>query len=206
MFGAAGVWEPGAGVRIGCWRPHARFRAFSCPPARGVPLRIAHLHAAASHLRFRTMAVAPTCRNTRQQSRSVGEERERGLQENESHEAEPAQSASPRDGLTEEPAHGAILRTTWEKPIAPGVRKFCYQGPGTTLKRRRLKMTGGGGFPIQTADSSESDQEYRFGADEAPFSEAKLKIMGCLSKYKANSTWREPCTRGLRGRVSDDEM
>jgi len=84
MFGATGVRESRAGVRIVGWRLHVGFRALCWAPARDVPLRIAHLHAAASQVRFRTMAVAPACRNTPQRCGSVREEPERAAQENDS--------------------------------------------------------------------------------------------------------------------------
>jgi hypothetical protein len=128
MFGATGVWQPRAGVRIvgGCL--HMRLRAFGRPPARGAPLRIAHLHTAASEVRFRAMAVAPAGRNTPQQGRRVGQERVGALQEKESQEAEPRQGAWPRDGFTGGPPHGAILPRVWEKTDSPGSPEILLPG------------------------------------------------------------------------------
>jgi hypothetical protein len=38
MLGAAGVWEPRTGVRIGGGRLHVGLRAFYGPPAGGISL------------------------------------------------------------------------------------------------------------------------------------------------------------------------
>ena len=95
MFGAARLREPWASVRIMGWRLHMRLRAFCCPPARDVPLRIANLHAATSQVRFRTMAIAPACRNTPQQCGCVREERERAGQKDDSEERESAERTPP---------------------------------------------------------------------------------------------------------------
>ena len=126
MFGAAGMRESRAGVRIMGWRLHVGFRALCWPPVREVPLRIAHLHAAASQVRFGTMAVAPASRNTPQQRWCVREEPERAAQENDSKKIESAEGALPRERFAEEPAHGGILRKECEKTDSPGVRKCCY--------------------------------------------------------------------------------
>jgi hypothetical protein len=50
VLGAVRMREPWASVRIMGWSLHMRLRAFCRPPARDVPLRIAHLHAAASQV------------------------------------------------------------------------------------------------------------------------------------------------------------
>ncbi len=134
MLGAVRMREPRASVRIMGWGPHMRLRALCCPPARDVALRIAHLHAAALQVRFRTMAVAPCCWNTPQQCGCVSEERERAGQENDSLEVESAQGTPPRDGLVDEAAHENILRKEPGKTDSPGVRESCYQGPGTSGK------------------------------------------------------------------------
>ena len=131
MFGATGMRESRAGVRIMGWRLHVGFRALGCPPARDIPLRIAHLHAAASQVRFRTMAVAPACRNTPQQYGCVRGEPERAAQENDSKKIESAAGTPPQERFAEEPAHRGILRKARGKTDSPVVRIFCYQGPGT---------------------------------------------------------------------------
>jgi hypothetical protein len=131
MLGAVRMREPWASVRIMGWRLHVRLRAFCCSPARHVPLRIAHFHAATSQVRFRTMAVASPCRNTPQQRGCVRKERERVGQENDSLKVESAQRTPPRDSLVDEAAHESILRKERGKTDSPGVRKLCYQGPGT---------------------------------------------------------------------------
>jgi hypothetical protein len=156
MLGAVRMREPWASVRIMGWRLHMRLRAFCCPPARGVPLRITHLHAAASQVRFRTMAVASACRNAPEQCRCVREERQRTGQENDSLEAESAQGILPRDGLADEAAHESILRKERGKTDSPGVRESCYQGPGTS-GRGAYEFDGERRFPIQTGDRSELD-------------------------------------------------
>ncbi len=143
MLGAVRMREPRASVRIMGWGPHMRLRALCCPPARDVALRIAHLHAAASQVRFRTMAVAPCCRNTPQQCGCVSEERERAGQENDSLEVESAQGTPTRDGLVDEAAHENILRKEPGKTDSPGVRESCYQGPGTKWQGcARLRWRG----------------------------------------------------------------
>ena len=154
MFGAAGMRESRAGVRIMGWRLHVGFRALCWPPVRDVPLRIAHLHAAASQVRFRTMAVAPACRNTPQQYGCVREQPERAAQENDSEEIESAEGTPPRQRFAEEPAHGGILRRAREKTDSPGVQKCCYQGPGTN-GRSAPENDGARPFPIQTGGGSE---------------------------------------------------
>jgi hypothetical protein len=131
MLGAVRMREPRASMRIMGWRLHMKLRAFCCPPARDISLRIAHLHAAASQVRFRTMAVAPACRYTPQQCGCVRKERQRAGQENDSLEVECEQGRPPRDGLVDEAAHESILRKERGKTDSPGVRKLCYQGPGT---------------------------------------------------------------------------
>ena len=154
MFGATGMRESRAGVRIKGWRLHVGFRALCWPPVRDVPLRIAHLHAAASQMRFRTMAVTPACRNASQQYGCVREEPERAAQENDSKKIESAEGTPPREGFAEEPAHGGILRKAREKTDSPGVREACYQGPGTN-GRSAPENDGARPFPIQTGGSSE---------------------------------------------------
>ena len=156
MFGAAGMRESRAGVRIMGWRLHVGFRALCWPPVRDVPLRIAHLHAAASQVRFRTMAVAPACRNTPQQSGCVRKERERTGQENDSLQVESEQGTPPRDGFVDEAAHQSILRKEQGKTDSPGVREWCYQGPGTS-GRGANEVDGERRFPIQTGGRSELD-------------------------------------------------
>jgi hypothetical protein len=120
VLGAVGMREPRSDVRISGGLLHMRLRAFCCPPARDISLRIAHLHAAGSPMRFRTMAVAPACGNTPQQCGCVREERERAAQENDSREKEPTEGTSPRERFAEESAHGGILRVAWEKTDSPG--------------------------------------------------------------------------------------
>ena len=156
MLGAVRMREPRASMRIVGWRLHMKLRAFCCPPARDISLRIAHLHTAASQARFRTMAVAPACRNTPQQRGCVRKERQRAGQENNSLEVESERGRPPRDGLVDETAHKSILRKERGKTDSPGVRKSCYQSPGTSGRganefdeERRL--------PIQTGDRSELD-------------------------------------------------
>src|SRR5260370_33628940 len=112
--------EPRAGVGIRGWCLHMGLRAFCCPPARDVPLRIAHLYAAGSPVRFRTMAVAPACGNTPQQCGGVREECERAAQENDSREKEPTEQTSPGERFAEQLAHGGILRGAREKTDSPG--------------------------------------------------------------------------------------
>ena len=154
MLGAVSMREPWASMRIMRWRLHMKLRAFCCPPARDVSLRIAHLHAAASQVRFRAMAVAPACRNTPQQYGCVREQPERAAQENDSEEIESAKGTPPRQRFAEEPAHGGILRRAREKTDSPGVQKCCYQGPGTN-GRSAPKNDGARPFPIQTGGGSE---------------------------------------------------
>ena len=113
MLGAAGVRESRAGVRIIGWRLHVRFRACCCPPARDVPLRIAHFHAAASQARFSTMAVAPACGNTTKQCGCVREECERAAQKDDSEEV-----------YSMAPAHRYILGKLWGKTDSPGVQNL----------------------------------------------------------------------------------
>ena len=156
MLGAVSMGEPWASMRIMRWRLHMKLRAFCCPPARDISLRIAHLHAAASQVRFRAMAVAPACRNTLKQCGCVRKERQRAGQENNSLEVESERGRPPRDGLVDETAHKSILRKERGKTDSPGVRKSCYQSPGTSGRganefdeERRL--------PIQTGDRSELD-------------------------------------------------
>ena len=156
MLGTVGMREPRAGVRIIGWCLHMRLRAFCCPPARDVPLRVTHLHAAASQVRFRTMAVAPACRNTPQQCRCVREERQRAAQENDSLKKESAQGTPPRDGLVDEAVHESILRKERGKTDSPGVRESCYQGPGTS-GRGAYEFDGERRFPIRSGDRSELD-------------------------------------------------
>ena len=156
MLGAVRMRELWASMRIMRWRLHMKLRAFCCPPARDISLRIAHLHTAASQARFRTMAVAPACRNTPQQRGCVRKERQRAGQENNSLEVDSERGRPPRDGLVDETAHKSILRKERGKTDSPGVRKSCYQSPGTSGRganefdeERRL--------PIQTGDRSELD-------------------------------------------------
>jgi hypothetical protein len=52
---------------------HVRLGALRCAPARGVTFGIAQLHAAASPVRFRTVAVASACWNTSQNCGCVRE-------------------------------------------------------------------------------------------------------------------------------------
>src|ERR1700736_437880 len=97
MFCAAGMRKSRAGVRIMGWRMHVGFRTLCWPPVRDVPLRIAHLHAAASQLRFRTMAETPARWNTPQQRWCVREEPERAAQENDSKKIESAEGQPLRE-------------------------------------------------------------------------------------------------------------
>src|ERR1700719_2507948 len=127
MLGAVRMREPWASMRIMVGRLHMKLRAFCCPPARDISLRIAHLHAAASQVRFRTMAVAPACRNTPQKCGRVRKESKRAVKENDSLKVE-----SPRDGLVDEAGHESILRKERGKTDSPGVRESCYQSPGTS--------------------------------------------------------------------------
>jgi len=156
MLGAVSMREPWASMRIMRWRLHMKLRAFCCPPARDVSLRITHLHATASQVRFRTMAVAPACRNTPQQSGCVRKERERTGQENDSLQVESEQGTPPRDGFVDEAAHQSILRKEQGKTDSPGVRESCYQGPGTS-GRGANEVDGEKRFPIQTGGRSELD-------------------------------------------------
>jgi len=105
MLGAAGMRESRAGMRIFRRPPHVGFRALTGPPAGGIALRIAHLHTAAAHMGFRTMAVAAACWNSSQQCRCVGEKGNWTGYESNSKEVESEQGALPGDGLREEPAH-----------------------------------------------------------------------------------------------------
>ena len=75
VLGTAGMWESRAGVRIVFRRLHVGFRAFDGPPARGIFLRIAQLHAAASPVRFGAVAEAATRWNGAQQGWRVREKR-----------------------------------------------------------------------------------------------------------------------------------
>src|SRR6202158_6432370 len=100
------------------------------------------------------MAVAPACRDTPQQCGCVREEPDRSAQENDSKKRESAVGTPPREGFAEEPAHGGILRKAREKTDSPGVRLFCYQGPGTN-GRSAPENDGARPFPIQTGGSSE---------------------------------------------------
>ena len=151
MLGAVRMREPWASMRIMGWRLHMKLRAFCCPPARDISLRIAHLHAAASQVRFRTMAVAPACRNTPQQCGCVRKERKRAGQENDSLEVECEQGRPPRDGLVDEAGHESILRKERGKTDSPGVRESCYQSPGTSGRGRTNSMERGGSrFRLET--------------------------------------------------------
>jgi len=156
MLGAVRMRELWASMRIMRWRLHMKLRAFCCPPARDISLRIAHLHAAASQVRFRAMAVAPACRNTLKQCGCVRKERQRAGQENNSLEVESEQGRPPRDGLVGETAHKSILRKGPGKTDSPGVRKSCYQSPGTS-GRGANEFDGERRLPIQTGDRSELD-------------------------------------------------
>jgi hypothetical protein len=157
MLGAVRMWEPRAGVRIMRWRLHVGFRALCCPPTRDVPLGIAHLHAAASQVRFRTMAVAPCCRNAPQQCGCVGEERERTGQKDDSEEIWSAEGTPPREEFAEEPAHGSILRRVWEKTDSPASSKILLPGSWNQVAKGSAVYDGEGPFPIQTGDRSELD-------------------------------------------------
>jgi len=137
LLGAVRMRESRTGVRIMGWRLHVGFRALCCPPARDVPLRIAHLHAAASQARFRTMAVAPACRNTPQQRWCVREEPERAAQENDSKKIESAEGTPPRQRFAEEPAHGGILRKAGEKTDSPASSKILLPGSWNQVARVR---------------------------------------------------------------------
>src|SRR5260370_34502494 len=104
MFGAAGMRESRAGMRIFGRPPHMGFRALTGPPAGGIALRIAHLHTAAAHMGFRTMAVAAACWNSSQQCRCGGEKGTWTGYESNSKEVESEHGALPGEGLREEPA------------------------------------------------------------------------------------------------------
>ena len=97
-----------------------RLRAFDCPPAGRIALRIAQLYATAPLVRFRTMAVASTCRNPPHQPRSVCEKRDCAGQEKYSGEVELAERTPPRDGLAEEAEHEGILGGVWKKTDSLG--------------------------------------------------------------------------------------
>ena len=77
MFSAAGMRVPRAGVGIASWCAHVRFRATGGPPTVRVFPRLAHLHAAAAHFGFRTMAIATACGDAAEQRRRVGEKGKR---------------------------------------------------------------------------------------------------------------------------------
>jgi len=187
MLGAVSMREPWASMRIMRWRLHMKLRAFCCPPARDVSLRVAHLHATASQVRFRTMAVAPACRNTPQQSGCVRKERERTGQENDSLQVESEQGTPPRDGFVDEAAHQSILRKEQEKPIVREsgshvTRVLEPAGEGRTKSMER----GGSRFRLEAV------LNWTRSTDLGPVGritcECKLKIISHLPDFLANST------------------
>jgi len=143
MLGAAGMREAGAGIRIVGGRLHVGLRALCRPPARGISLRIAHLHAAASEARFRTAAVATACGNTSQQRRDVREKCRRAGQVDDSQEAQPPEGTPPRDDSVEEPAHWGILRRVWRKTDSPGSSKILLPRSWNHMAGVRLAVPRG---------------------------------------------------------------
>src|SRR5260370_23425946 len=120
MLGAHGMRETGAGVRVVGGSLQVGLRAFLRPPARGISLRVAHLHTADSQVRFRTVAVAPAWGYTPQQRRGVREKCGRAGKEDDSQEVQPPEEKPPWDGSGEEPAHWGIRWRFWKKTDTPG--------------------------------------------------------------------------------------
>jgi len=91
MLGAVSMREPWASMGIMRWATAYEASRILLPPARDVSLRIAHLHATASQVRFRTMAVATRLPEHSAAKRVCRKERERTGQENDSLQVESEQ-------------------------------------------------------------------------------------------------------------------
>ncbi len=147
MLGAAGMREPRAGVRIIGRRLHVGFGASCCPPAGSISLRIAHLHAAASQVRFRTMAVAAACGNSSQQCGRVCQDGEGAAQDDDSQEVESAEGTPPQDGFAEEPTHRHILGRAWKKTDSPESSKISLPWSWNQVARVRSNALEREAFP-----------------------------------------------------------
>lgn len=151
MFRPARARKLRSRVRVVGRRLHVGFRTLRCSPSRGIALRIAQLHATASPVRFRTVAVASACRNGSQQCWRVREKRERAGQENESQEMESAERTPQRGGFADEPAHFVILRRTWEKTDSSASSKILLPGSWNLVQKQHpgVRERGGSRFRLE---------------------------------------------------------
>src|SRR5260370_35904031 len=81
--------------------------------------------------------------------------------------------------LLKSPRIGIFCEERGKKPIALGVRKFRYRGPGTRGKEFARMRWRDGHFPIQTGDIAEFNQLHSFGASAEALCKANLKIISC---------------------------
>ncbi len=93
--------------------------------------------------------------------------------------------------LLKSPRIGIFCEERGKKPIALGVRKFRYRGPGTRWQEFARMRWRERPFPIQTGDSAELNQLYKFGANRGALSKANLNIIRCLSNSGRYSTLEE---------------
>ncbi len=121
MLSAAGMRESGAGVGIIRGSLHVGLRAFLGPPAGSISFRIAKLHAAASLVRFRAMAIASAGGDAVKHAGRVGKKRNGAGQEDKS-QGEQLFDGSQRvtDSEGRNVLHERILRPVAQKTDSSG--------------------------------------------------------------------------------------
>jgi hypothetical protein len=153
-----------------------RFCARRGPPARGPPLRFAHLYAAAPQMRLRAAAVASAGGNLAQHCRGIGEKCHGAGQQRDSQTHKLPEGRERRLGCADEAAHGGILLRGKKKTDSSGSSENVLLGSWNCVKGwREVRTTGR--RPDSVAWSSELNQECGIGVRRLRGENCKFHIM-----------------------------